>query len=62
MSRIPQALWRRKRFFFEKKKQKTFAIWPGGWNGRRARTRSFFASFFSKKEVLAFIKRSKPPR
>jgi hypothetical protein len=43
----------RKRFFFEKKKQKTFA--HGGRGSRvpePAISRSFFASFFSKKEAL----------
>jgi hypothetical protein len=45
----------RKRFFFEKKKQKTFG--PAGAGTRApqpAGSRSFFASFFSKKEALAF--------
>jgi hypothetical protein len=42
-----------KSFFFEKKKQKTSA--PAGFGAGVAtarRTKSFFASFFSKKEVL----------
>jgi hypothetical protein len=42
-----------KRFFFEKKNQKTFG--PAGCGNAGAesrRTKSFFASFFSKKEAL----------
>jgi hypothetical protein len=45
----------RKRFFFEKKKQKTFG--PAGFDegGARApRSKSFFASFFSKKRSSYF--------
>jgi hypothetical protein len=45
-----------KRFFFEKKKQKTFA--PAGVGSGVATTRrskSFFASFFSKKEALTCL-------
>jgi hypothetical protein len=45
----------RKRFFFEKKKQKTFC--PAGCGEGRAnapRSKSFFASFFSKKEALSW--------
>jgi hypothetical protein len=45
-----------KRFFFEKKKQKTSG--PGGVRDTDAnipRSRSFFASFFSKKEVLTCL-------
>jgi hypothetical protein len=36
-------------FFFEKKNQKTFAIW--GWSFRRgvAQWQKFFASFFQKR-------------
>jgi len=46
----------RKRFFFEKKKQKTFGP-AGAGNGRAnvPRSKSFFASFFSKKEVLTYL-------
>jgi hypothetical protein len=45
----------RKRFFFEKKKQKTFALAGSGSGRARARrSKSFFASFFSKKEVSYF--------
>jgi len=47
---------KRKRFFFEKKKQKTFA--PGGSGPASAsarRTESFFASIFSKKEAFTFL-------
>jgi hypothetical protein len=44
----------RKRFFFEKKNQKTFALGGFGLGIARApRSRSFFASFFAKKEVLS---------
>jgi hypothetical protein len=45
-----------KRFFFEKKKQKTFGPW-GRWRGRASarRCKSFFASFFSKKEALSSL-------
>jgi hypothetical protein len=43
-----------KRFFFEKKNQKTSAPGGCGIGGATApRSRSFFASFFSKKEVLS---------
>jgi hypothetical protein len=50
-----------KKFFFEKKNQKTFGPAGIGPTGARARrTESFFAarrpgSFFSKKEVLACL-------
>jgi hypothetical protein len=46
----------RKRFFFEKKKQKTFA-YCGRWRGRGQgrRSKSFFGSFFSKKEPLSYF-------
>jgi len=42
-----------KRFFFEKKKQKTFAI-LGRWrfHVRGLTKHSFFVAFFSKKEAL----------
>jgi hypothetical protein len=41
----------RKKFFFEKKNQKTFAIGGVGQGGATTpRSKSFFASFFSKKE------------
>jgi hypothetical protein len=44
----------RKRFFFEKKNQKTFVtVGCGSDRAKSRRTRSFFASFFSKKEALA---------
>jgi hypothetical protein len=45
-----------KRFFFEKKKQKTF-IYCGRLDAPTSarRTESFFASFFSKKEALAYF-------
>jgi hypothetical protein len=47
---------RRKQFFFEKKNQKTFAplrahVPPSGVTSKN---QSFFASFCSQKEVLAF--------
>jgi hypothetical protein len=43
-----------KGFFFEKKKQKTFKIGGTGvFPSNAPTTRSFFASFFTKKEVLA---------
>jgi len=44
-----------KKFFFEKKNQKTFVNWglcPWRRQRRAKRSKSFFASFFSKKEVL----------
>jgi hypothetical protein len=41
----------RKDFFFEKKKQKTFGYWAELERLARAQTgKSFFGSFFSKKE------------
>jgi glutamyl-Q tRNA(Asp) synthetase len=47
---------KRKRFFFEKKKQKTFALWDlARLVPAPAVSRSFFASFFSKKEALTFL-------
>jgi hypothetical protein len=47
--------WRKKRFFFEKKKQKTFGPAGIGACGARARrSEVFFASFlFTKKKSLA---------
>jgi hypothetical protein len=43
-----------KRFFFEKKNQKTFGPFePGLCNAWDPRSKSFFASFFPKKEVLS---------
>jgi len=46
-------------FFFEKKNQKTFGrfarCWPVAGQHGAKRSKSFFASFFSKKEVLAFF-------
>jgi hypothetical protein len=53
-----------KNFFFEKKKQKTSAHWGlGDAAATTRRTKSFFASFFSKKEGLAsyFPKRRPKP-
>ena len=47
----------RKRFFFEKKKQKTFSPFasrPPGETPQRM-DKSFFGSFFSKKEPLAYF-------
>jgi hypothetical protein len=40
----------RKAFFFEKKKQKTFIIFAQHYCRRVFRNKSFFGSFFSKKE------------
>jgi tRNA(Ile)-lysidine synthase len=54
-------LVRRKRFFFEKKNQKTFTLLVRGFgNCGRSRPRTkgikvFFASFFSKKEALPYF-------
>jgi len=43
-------------FFFEKKNQKTFGLGGCGPAVAKARrTKSFFASFFSKKEVLSYF-------
>jgi len=51
----------RKRFFFEKKKQKTFAYWGRGHLPVHGpQEKSFFASFFSKKEALTFFLRPLP--
>jgi len=46
-----------KRFFFEKKNQKTFAPLRAGEtpSGVTSKNQSFFASFCSQKEVLAFL-------
>jgi len=38
-----------KRFFFEKKKQKTFAHWPRWRGATKANQQKFFGYFFSKK-------------
>jgi hypothetical protein len=38
-----------KNFFFEKKKQKTFANWATGLSPARAQDQKFFGYFFSKK-------------
>jgi hypothetical protein len=47
---------KRKNFFFEKKKQKTFAPKPELLNAPAAHARkSFFATFFSKKVVLSYF-------
>jgi hypothetical protein len=40
---------RSKRFFFEEKKQKTFAHWPCGRFSSAVQDRTFFGYFFSKK-------------
>jgi hypothetical protein len=41
---------RRKHFFFEKKKQKTFANWASLYPGRpQPNSQKFFASFFQKR-------------
>jgi hypothetical protein len=37
-------------FFFEKKNQKTSINWDGRWDRAGLRDKSFFGSFFSKKE------------
>jgi hypothetical protein len=46
----------RKRFFFEKKKQKTFANW-GPWQARAnaRRTKSFLLLFFKKEALSSFL-------
>jgi hypothetical protein len=45
-----------KRFFFEKKQQKTFAHWPRARTPPGASTKSFFCFFFvHKKEVLSSL-------
>jgi hypothetical protein len=41
-----------KRFFFEKKKQKTFANWPPGVAASRSKGLKVFWFFFSKKNFL----------
>jgi hypothetical protein len=45
----------RKNFFFEKRSKKLLLLGRGGAASRGPNSRSFFASFFSKKEVLAFL-------
>jgi hypothetical protein len=44
---------KKKPFFFEKKNQKTSVVSPWRCNARAPDDKSFFASFFPKKEVLA---------
>jgi hypothetical protein len=51
-----------KRFFFGKKKQKTFFNWASGcFNSTVQFDKSFFASFFTKKEVLPLPSPSHSP-
>jgi hypothetical protein len=46
----------------KKRYQKTFANWaPGGETSTVQMSKSFFASFFSKKEALAFFILNAPP-
>jgi hypothetical protein len=42
-------------FFFEKKKQKTFGTWAEPVHEAAFIDKSFFASFFSKKEASSFL-------
>ncbi len=46
---------RRKVFFFEKKKQKTFALWHIRLNNTYAKMTKVFWFFFSKKNSLHFL-------
>jgi len=47
---------KRKQFFFEKKNQKTFVnLGNGGFTSTDKRSRRFFGSFFSKKELLSCL-------
>jgi hypothetical protein len=41
-----------KRFFFEKKKQKTFANWASGGETSTDKDQKFFASFFHKRSAF----------
>jgi hypothetical protein len=41
----------RKRFFFEKKKQKTFPNWATGAETSTVKDQKFFASFFKKRSA-----------
>jgi hypothetical protein len=46
----------RKRFFFEKKKQKTFIYWGiCRWRCLGPKERKFFASFFQKRSAFFFL-------
>jgi hypothetical protein len=45
----------RKKFFFEKKNQKTFAYWPSGVSAARAQFMKFFLLLFCSQKRSSFF-------